>query len=177
MKQIAVLVGEHVTALTTGTNVLAATNLNKEARRNKEKILNASLTIENELAFIISHYFFGRSHQKKDAFEALILNSDWCSFAAKRKLIAHIIEEQLLLVGQEKSDFEKQLRNVMSYRNAFAHGIIRSDGVKVWLSFFEGKPRQQELTDEYLTVVEKTLNQTFNAVITLAQKSGAASFE
>jgi hypothetical protein len=70
-----------------------ASSLAREARRNKAKVLNGGLTIEHQLAEILSYYFFGRTHERKAIFEALVLNSDWCSFAAKRRLIAQIIED------------------------------------------------------------------------------------
>jgi len=45
----------------------------------------------------------------------------------------------------------------MSYRNAFTHGEISTDGTRVWLSYFEGKPQKAELTDAYLEGVESAL--------------------
>jgi len=175
MKQIKVLVGGQVHVSTTGTNLTEAMSLSKEARRNKAKVLDGALTIEHELAAILSYYFFGRSHEKKATFEALVLNSDWCSFAAKRRLIAHVIDDQKLLSGQEKNDCEKLLRRVMSLRNAFAHGTLSSDDKTVWLSYFEGTPRKQELTDDYLSDVETTLLQAYNGVFALAQKIGVVT--
>ncbi len=176
MKQIKVLVGGQVHVSTTGTNLTEAMSLSKEARRNKAKVLDGALTIEHELVAILSYYFFGRSHERKATFEALILNSDWCSFAAKRKLIAHVIDEQQLLSGKEKDDCEKLLRRVMSLRNAFAHGTLSSDDKAVGLSYFEGTPRKQELTDDFLSDVETTLWRAYNSVFALAQKIGVVTF-
>src|SRR5205814_5689397 len=119
---------------------------------------------------VILHYFFGASHERRAAFESLILNSDWCSFAAKRKLITHIINEQNLLEGRDKSDFDKLMRDVMSVRNAFAHGKLSSDEKRVWLWFFEGRPREEELTDDYLTEIETLLREAFEKTFILAQK-------
>ena len=121
------------------------------------------------------HYFFGRSHERRAAFESLVLNSDWCSFAAKRKLITHIINEQNLLQGPDKTDFDKLMRDVMSVRNAFTHGTFRSDENRVWLSFFEGRPREEELTDDYLTKVEDLLRTGFEKTFDVLAKIGGAS--
>jgi hypothetical protein len=60
----------------------------------------------------------------------------------------------------------------MSLRNAFAHGSLSSDDTTVWLSYFEGIPRKQELTDDYLSDVETTLLQAYNSAIALEQKIG-----
>jgi hypothetical protein len=100
----------------------------------------------------------------------LILNSDRRSFAAKRKLIGHIISEQNLLEEREKSEFDNLLRDVVSVRNAFAHGKFSSDEKRVWLSFFERTPREKELTDEYLAEIEKLLRVAFEKTFTLTQK-------
>jgi hypothetical protein len=122
---------------------------------------------------VILHYFFGSSHERRAAFESLVLNSDWCSFAAKRKLITHIINEQNLLEGRNKGEFDKLMKDVMSVRNAFAHGKISSDDKRVWLSFFEGAPRKVELTDEYLTDIETLLRAAFDRTFALAVAIGA----
>jgi len=103
----------------------------------------------------------------------LVLGSDWCSFAAKRKLITHIINEQKLLEGLDKQEFDNLIRKVMSVRNAFAHGKISSDDKQVWLSFFEGTPRKVELTDEYLTEVETLIRAGLDKTFELAVKIGA----
>jgi hypothetical protein len=49
------------------------------------------------------------------------------------------------------------MKDVGSVRNAFAHGKLVSDKKKVWLSFFEGRPQEQELTDKYLDKLETLL--------------------
>src|SRR5882762_1224904 len=107
MKQIKAVVRGTVNVSTTGTNLTEAMKLSGEARRNKSKVIEGALTVEHGLVDIISYYFFGRSHDKKAAFESLILGSDWCSFAAKRKLIGHVIDERTLLEGSYKNDYEK----------------------------------------------------------------------
>lgn len=169
MKQIRVLISGLVHVSTTGTNVTRATKLLDEARRNKAKVLNGALTIEQEFIRLLSHYFFGLSHKRKAVFEALVLNSDWCSFAAKLKLIAHVIKEQQLLNGKEKKECEQLLHRVMSLRNAFAHGTLSSDDKTVKLSYFEGRPREQELTDEFLSDVESTLLKAYNCALALSK--------
>src|SRR5438874_2427860 len=84
----------------------------EEARGNKLHVIEGALSIERQLAHIIAHYFFGSSHERKPAFQSLVLESDWCSFAAKRKLVNYIINEQALLKGNDKSNFDKLLRKV-----------------------------------------------------------------
>ena len=83
-----------------------------------------------------------------------------------------LIDEQQLLSGKKKSDCEKLLRSVLSFRNAFAHGTLSSDDKAVWLSFFESAPRKRELTDDYLSEVETVLLQAYDVVFDLELKIG-----
>jgi hypothetical protein len=93
----------------------------------------------------------------------------------RRETKAHHLhrDEQNLLEGRAKNDFDKLMRDVMSIRNAFAHGKFSSDDKRVWLSYFEGKPRNKELSDDYLTEVEILLRKAFDNVFQLSVKIGA----
>ncbi len=73
-----------------------------------------------------------------------------------------IVEKRKILIGEEKNAYEKLLADAMRFRNAFAHGTLSSDGTRVWLSYFEGGPKKQELTDEYLRKVEVVLSNAFH---------------
>lgn len=149
--------------------------LSSEARRNKLEILEGALTVEAYLAKMISHFFFRPDGDKKLIFDEIVINSDWCSFSAKRKLFSYIINRENLLQGADKERFDKCLRKVMSFRNAFAHGKLSSNGKVVWLSYFEGGNHKQELTDQYLAAVESELKSACNQCFELAQKMGAVS--
>jgi hypothetical protein len=173
MKRIQFVVTGQVHVRTSDTSVTEAINLAREARRNRLNVIEGALSVENQLNAVILHYFFDPSHERRASFESLILNSDWCSFAAKRNLINHIINERNLLEGADKNEFDKLLRNVMSVRNAFAHGKLVSDEKRAWLSFFQGSPRTKELTDEYLTEIEILLMTAFEKALSLALKIGA----
>ena len=74
------------------------------------------------------------------------------------------------MAGKEKSAFDKLLADVMSFRNAFTHGTISSDGERVSLSFFQGRPRKEELSDDFLTKVETTLFTAHNQVFAVEEK-------
>lgn len=175
MKQITVRIGVLIETNTEGVDVTAAAALNRDVRRNKSKVIEASLGIERSIARTISHYYFGRSHARKEAFDALILDSDWCSFAAKRKLVTHVITDLGLLEGQDKSEFDKLLGDVMRYRNAFTHGKILTNDKAAWLCYFEGSSRRQELTDDFLTKVEAALAIAGDRAFVLEQKIGATT--
>ena len=173
MRRISVVKSGQITVSPSGTNLTEAIKLAEQARLNRLQIIEGALSIEHQLNAIILHYFFGSSHERRAAFESLILDSDWCSFSAKRKLITHIINEQNLLEGRDKAEFDKLMRDVMSVRNAFTHGKLVSDEKRVWVSYFEGRPQRQELTDEYLANVETLLRTAFDKTFELVVKIGA----
>ncbi|WP_070137729.1 hypothetical protein [Crocinitomix algicola] len=144
--------------------------------QNKAKIIDAAFDIERVLERIISHHFFKDHDVNKDStqeFEDVILRSDWCTFAAKRKLITHIINKDGILTGQTKSDYDQLLRKTMSYRNAFAHGELATDGREVRLSYFEGNPKEKTLDDAYFEQVELELNEAWNLTNKVAIITGA----
>lgn len=146
------------------------------ADHNKLVIIEAAYDVERILRDIISFYFFSNLEEnksKKTEFDNQILNSDWCSFSSKRKLIQHIIEVENLLEGTKKDQYFSLLRKVMSYRNAFAHGEIATDGREVQLSFFEGVPQKKILSDEYLTKIESNIQSCIEISRTMAFSLGA----
>jgi hypothetical protein len=126
---------------------------------------------------IITYYFFGReipeNKIKSEQFKILVLTSDWCSFSSKRKLVSQIINEKQLLKGVEKNNYDNLLRKTMSYRNAFTHGIMSTNGEIVKLKFYEGGPKIKTINDEYLNEIEKDLNLAFHMTFDIGIKIGA----
>lgn len=144
---------------------------------NKIRILDAAFMIENHIETIISFYFFGRNNpetkEQSEKFRTLILTSDWCTFSSKRKLINQIINEKSWLKGSEKNDYDKLLQKSMSYRNAFTHGTMSTNGDVVKLRYYEGTPKIKKIDDDFLTEIEKDLNQAFNLTYKIELESGA----
>ena len=128
-------------------------------------IFKTTSSIEWRLNKIISHYFYGPYNESqkllRDRFESQILTSDWCSFASKRKLLLHIVKDLKLLARKDQEEYSRQLRKVMSYRNAFAHGQTVTDGRVVKLRYFEGNPMEVELNEAYFKNVEKAMQNCF----------------
>src|SRR5438132_1415428 len=86
-------------------DVYSASLVLREARQNRLVVIESALAIEDAVDTVIERYFFPESPQKRQLFKSLVVDSDWCSFSAKRKLINHIIDEQKLLQGKRKSEF------------------------------------------------------------------------
>ncbi|MDP9203856.1 MAG: hypothetical protein M3P12_00150 [Gemmatimonadota bacterium] len=132
----------------------------KDARRNANKVLSAALYIEREVEALIGFYLYpGPGVTEQQQFVAAhILGSDALTFAAKRRLIVSLVNDKKWLQGQAKESFERQLKNVMSFRNAFTHGNVIERGDKTVLKYFEGQPRERELNDAFWDEIVATFD-------------------
>ena len=145
------------------------------ARENKRRIMEGALSVETQITGIILHHFFPEQTERKTEFDLMILRSDWCSFSAKRKLVAWVVQNRKLLSGPDWNRCDKLLRETMAFRNAFTHGHLLVEHEAVFLAYFEGRPRKQELTDEFLIKVEETLTQTYHSMEDIAVRSGTTT--
>jgi hypothetical protein len=147
---------------------------------NKNKILDAAISIEMKINALINHHFFGHSKElfeKSEEFTNQVLDSDWCTFSSKRKLLTHIINSKNYLESHEKNNYENLLKKTMSYRNAFAHGKLSTNGKEVRLNYFEGITKTITLTDEYFIQIENDIITCWNLTQKLLLKSGTVSSE
>jgi hypothetical protein len=141
------------------------------AHKNRLSVIESALSVERILEEIIIRYFLGDSHDMVEAFESLILRADWCSFAAKRHLAIHLVKDKDLLGDRELRDFDELLGKTISFRNAFTHGRMYGDAKgRVFLSYFKGSPKDVEITDEYLTHVETTLQSASDKTTALLER-------
>jgi hypothetical protein len=140
---------------------------------NRSKIISSAFSIERLLDGAIANYFFGieQGNTKKQEFHGHVLDSDWCTFSAKRKMVEHIIKELGILTGPELSEFQKVLRRCMIARNIFAHGEFTTDGKKIKVSYFEGSPKSEIVTDEWLGKIEENLNRGFKFASQIISKT------
>lgn len=128
------------------------------ARRNGGTILYATTSIEQKMEFILLNYFMGRfirHDPKRDMFEQEILKSKALSFSAKKELVIKVITEDELLQGKKKNTVQKHLKNIMEWRNAFAHGKILHNSLKGCIvEYYSGHKQKLYLSDEYWNEVE-----------------------
>lgn len=140
---------------------------------NSQEVISSALAIEKHLEDAISFFLFGKDLAKRAFFESAILTSDWFGFSAKRKVLMSILNESSALEGEEKASFDRSMSKVMKYRNAFAHGEVSQSQEGVFLRFFEGQSRQQELTDAYWEQVEADFNEAHDRANAMLFKMGA----
>ena len=100
----------------------------KHARANGGMVIWSATCLEEKLDSLITRFIFSfdDSHSQKGRqfFSSRIIRSDYLSYAAKKSLVVDIVNRESLLEGRDKASFEKALKDVMDFRNAFAHGDV-----------------------------------------------------
>ncbi len=100
------------------------------AKKNGGAILYATTAIEQKLESILLNYFLGPSisfNDQRRMFDREILKSTLLSFSAKNELVIKVINEGELLSKKNKPVIPKYLKEIMEWRNAFAHGKLIYD--------------------------------------------------
>ncbi|MBK9160479.1 MAG: hypothetical protein IPM27_02755 [Nitrosomonadales bacterium] len=88
-------------------------------------------------------------------FDREILKSTVLSFSAKKELVIKVINEGELLSKKNKPVIPKYLKEIMEWRNAFAHGKLVHDSKNgCVLEYYTGHNKKLHLTDEYWDEVE-----------------------
>jgi hypothetical protein len=129
------------------------------ARKNGGNILYATTSIEAQLETILMQYFMGpfvRHEERRVLFEREILQSTALGYKAKKELVSTIVLHNHLLDTKKLNNLQKRLKQIMEWRNAFAHGKLIYDTVAgCTLKYYFGNTKTQHLTDDYWTDVEK----------------------
>jgi hypothetical protein len=84
-----------------------------------------------------------------------------------------ILNRSNVVDGGDKAKLDQLLARVMKYRNAFAHGEVRQTPTGVFLMYFEGQPREVELTDAYWDQVQGEFEETRQRLTSMLGKLGA----
>ncbi len=140
-----------------------------QARLNGGKIIWCAICLEKKLEGIISTYMFPPSVPPNDKGRSFFLNrilsSDLFSYSAKKGLVVTIVNQDDLLQGRDKDRLSRLLKEVMDYRNAFAHGdIIYHADNGCMLRCWQGGPKTSILDDEYWDQVEDCFITTHDLV-------------
>lgn len=142
----------------------------REIRRASGRIISATSAIDQVIAEIIADTIFGEVKVRRELVFGSVLSSDWCSLAAKRKLLNVAIEEFELLSGPRKCELESNLKKITQYRNAFAHGALAHNGEDQELHYFEGTPQSATLNDAYFEKLETVYLSTWEALNEIQNK-------
>lgn len=131
----------------------------KVARDNGGKILYAATSIEQELENFLLVYFMGPFYgpdDRRHLFENELLKSTVMSFSDKKILFFKILNSKGFIKGKEKDQLATQLKSIMNWRNAFAHGKVQHDTEKgCSLKYYSGSHKEQLLDEKFWDTVLK----------------------
>lgn len=147
----------------------------REIRRMSGRIISATSAVDQVIAEIIADTIFKEVKTHRELVLGSVLSSDWCSLAAKRKLLAIAVEKFGLLCGSKKSELEQSLKKVTQYRNAFAHGTLAHNGEAQELHYFENKPQTVTLNDAYFEELESCFLTTWSILEQVQQSIKSAA--
>ncbi|MFT7686731.1 MAG: hypothetical protein ACI9FB_002077 [Candidatus Azotimanducaceae bacterium] len=142
------------------------------AKGYRSEIVDASTLVELQLNQVLSDAFIGNRAGLQHQFKAQILSAEFCSFFQKWKLLRTLINSNTVWWQTCKPDCHdqqvKKLKNLISHRNAFAHGeiVVDSSRLKATLFYYEGEKFSEELSDNY---VQEILNNAEKVLHWLAE--------
>ncbi len=146
-----------------------------QAQENGNKIILAAVAIEQQLETVILMKIAPTDEPSLSFFTDYILSSESVGLSFKRKLVLNIINQHSLLSGAEKEHFEKILRNVITWRNAFAHGEVAQKGLDTYITYSQDGPREILLSDDYWTSVESTFQDAYAMITLISMRLDAVS--
>jgi len=147
----------------------------QQANKNRAEIILASLVIEGLLDSVILKKVAPATKDGKSFLSDYVLKSDIITFASKRKLVVQIVKDDSLLDANDIERLNKLLRDIISWRNAFAHGEIVQIGEDTCVEYAQVGPQKIILTDEYWSRVESTFSQVFSLSLLIDMKRMAGS--
>lgn len=147
----------------------------REIRRASGRIISATSAIDQVIAEIIADTIFREVKENRELVFGSVLSSDWCSLAAKRKLLNIAIEQFDLLDGPQKNVLESNLKKVTQYRNAFAHGTLAHNGEAQELHYFESTTQKAKLNDTYFETLEQVFSSTWETLNGIQNKLKTAT--
>lgn len=131
-----------------------------QARVNGGLVIWSAICLEEKLESIITKFVFSsledvQEHKGRDFFSDRIIKDDHFSYALKKGLVVDIVNNESLLESREKDELSKALKDVMDYRNAFAHGDIMYEADKgCVLSYWKTGSKNDVLSEEYWEKLE-----------------------
>ena len=131
------------------------------------QVVYSASAIEDVLTTILEFgLFHGLPLGRRMLLRSVLLDSEWCSFSAKRRLL-DVVRKDRSLVPDDWVALDQNLAKVMRSRNALAHGSISLANGEYSLSYFEGAPKASVLDDDYWTDVETSFNGAFTGLLAL----------
>jgi len=129
-----------------------ATEAYEHFKKFRSEVIEAGLFIESGLTNVLLDFLSGPNQQRRDILKEQVLEAEFCSFFQKWKLLRQLLElyaESLGLDETKMKELRKELKDVISLRNRFAHGVIYVDAqtFAVWIEYVEGGEHFEQILE------------------------------
>lgn len=130
-----------------------------QARANGGMVIWSAICLEEKLDTVITRFIFSsedtQNNKGREFFANRIIQDDHFSYSVKKGLVVDIVNSESLLEGREKDELSKVLKDVMDFRNAFAHGdMIFQEDKGCVLSYWRAGAKRDVLSEEYWQKLE-----------------------
>ena len=121
----------------------------------RSEVIEAALFVESSLTNILLDFLSGADATRRALLREHLLNAEFCTFHQKWKLLRQLLKlygASLKLPEQEMKTLRKELMQVISLRNRFAHCTIRVDArdFSVWIEYLEDGRQFEKVVEEEL---------------------------
>lgn len=130
----------------------------KQCKRRAQAVLQSCLDVEEWIKDIIGLLLFNEENPNSDFIKGVFLDSDFCMFNSKIKILNQSLNYFSLFNGKKRNEIENLLPKINKLRNKLAHGKIYLKDSFVYISYFEGKIKEDNMNDEYWAEIETLLN-------------------
>jgi|LGVF01.1.fsa_nt_gb hypothetical protein len=127
-------------------------------KKYRAEVIEASLFVENSLTNILLDFFSYPSTERHALMRGLIFDAEFCTFFQKWKILRQLLDFYGNELGLSQSDvktLKKELHELISLRNRFAHGTIIVDArdFSVWIAFMEGGKQLEKVSESELSKI------------------------
>lgn len=122
----------------------------------RSEVIEAALFVENSLTNTLLDFFSYPSAQRRAILRGLIFDAEFCTFFQKWKLLRQLVDlygAELGLEQNELKSLKKELHQLISLRNRFAHGTIYVDArdFSVLIEYIEGTKQCDKVIESELS--------------------------
>ncbi|WP_139302647.1 hypothetical protein [Thalassotalea sp. PP2-459] len=122
-------------------------------RSNGGKVLYATTSLEQEIENFLLNYFMGpfiEEDPRRTILENELLKSNKLTLSNKKELLFNILNSRSFIKGKEKDQLNQQLKAIIDWRNAFAHGkVTHNTKAGCLLKYYSGGQKEYELNDKF----------------------------
>ena len=136
--------------------------IQKEVEEIRKKVIGGAIAIESLIESLITIALFPEDKGKMRLFSDIVLSREQFSFMMKWKVLSDLTKANPIFTDSKETikNLGGAIENIITYRNAFAHGTVVFRDKVPHLRYFKGKVIEKEVDDNFLSQIEKDFHKT-----------------